>query len=105
MRLPTPSNPPFLPVPTPFQPHGVVASNPLPTPVPSTPHTPHGLEAPLGQAPTQKRYGKMLITIRPGPVLHVWQAGKEIAAVQLTVGAALSLCRDVMAALSVALQR
>lgn len=42
----------------------------------------------------------MLITIRPGPVLHVWQGSKEIAAVPLTPSATLTLCRDLLAALS-----
>lgn len=41
----------------------------------------------------------MLITIRPGPVLHVWKGGKEVAAVPLTPSATLTLCRDLLAAL------
>ena len=42
----------------------------------------------------------MLITIRPGPVLHVWHCGKEAAAVPLTPSATLTLCRDLLAALA-----
>lgn len=42
----------------------------------------------------------MLITIRPGPVLHVWQGSKEVAAVPLTPSATLALCRDLLAALA-----
>lgn len=42
----------------------------------------------------------MLITIRPGPVLHVWNGGKEIAAVPLTPSATLALCCDMLAALA-----
>ena len=41
----------------------------------------------------------MLITIRPGPVLHVWQDGAEVAAVPLTPSAALRLAADLLAAL------
>ena len=33
----------------------------------------------------------MLITIRPGPVFHVWQGGKEIAAVPLIASSTLAL--------------
>ena len=36
----------------------------------------------------------MLITIRPGPVLHVWRDGQEVAQVALTTPAALSLLAD-----------
>ena len=42
----------------------------------------------------------MLITIRPGSFLHLWQVGKEIAAVPLSPSATLTLCRDLLAALS-----
>ena len=38
-----------------------------------------------------------LVTIRPGPVLHVWQDGKQVAAVPLTPAAAIILCRDLLA--------
>jgi hypothetical protein len=38
----------------------------------------------------------MLITIRPGPVLHVWADGREVAAVELTMNAAIILCRDIL---------
>jgi hypothetical protein len=41
----------------------------------------------------------MLATIRPGPVLHVWRDGAEVAAVPLSPAAALSLTRDLLAAL------
>ena len=41
-----------------------------------------------------------LITIRPGPVLHVWQDGKEVAAVALSDSAALSIIRDLAAAIA-----
>lgn len=47
----------------------------------------------------------MLITIRPGPVLHVWKGGKEVAAVPLTASATLTLCRDLLAALMGVLPR
>ena len=33
----------------------------------------------------------MLATVRPGPVLHVWRGGQEVAAVPLTEPAALRL--------------
>jgi hypothetical protein len=42
----------------------------------------------------------MQITICPGPVLHFWKGGKELAALPLTQSAALNLCRDLLAALS-----
>jgi len=35
-----------------------------------------------------------LITVRPGPVLHVWKDGKEAAVVPLTLFAALTLVAD-----------
>jgi hypothetical protein len=41
----------------------------------------------------------MLITIRPGPVLFVWQDGKRIARVELTTGAALTLVADLVKAI------
>jgi len=41
----------------------------------------------------------MLLTIRPGPVLHVWRDGKEVAAVPLDRGAALALLRDLAGAI------
>lgn len=40
-----------------------------------------------------------LITIRPGPVLHVWRDGQEVAAVALDRHAALTLLRDLAGAL------
>lgn len=36
----------------------------------------------------------MLVTIRPGPVLHLWRDGIEIAQVALTTPAALTLLAD-----------
>jgi hypothetical protein len=33
----------------------------------------------------------MLLTVRPGPVLHLWQDGRQIAAVPLDTPAALEL--------------
>jgi hypothetical protein len=41
----------------------------------------------------------ILITIRPGPVLHVWQDGKEVASVPLTFSAALALLKDLAEAI------
>jgi len=40
-----------------------------------------------------------LITIRPGPMLHVWRDGVEVVAVPLTFAAALSLLKDLAEAL------
>ena len=42
-----------------------------------------------------------LITIRPGPVLHVWRDGAEIAAVPLSPSAALTIASDLLAAIAV----
>ena len=36
----------------------------------------------------------MLVTIRPGPVLHVWRDGREVAQVPLTIPPALTLLAD-----------
>lgn len=36
----------------------------------------------------------MLVTIRPGPVLHFWRNGQEVAQVALSTGAALALLAD-----------
>lgn len=41
----------------------------------------------------------LLITIRPGPVLHVWRDGKEVAAVPMDRRAALGLIHDIAGAL------
>jgi hypothetical protein len=41
----------------------------------------------------------ILITIRPGPVLHVWRDGQEVIAVPLTFNAAFCLLRDLAEAL------
>jgi hypothetical protein len=38
----------------------------------------------------------MLITIRPGPVLHVWKDGSEIAQVELTLQSAITVCREIL---------
>lgn len=35
-----------------------------------------------------------LITVRPGPVVHVWQNGVEVVAVHLSQMAALALLQD-----------
>jgi len=40
-----------------------------------------------------------LITIRPGPVLHVWQHGREVAAVPLSLTTGLALMRALAGAL------
>jgi len=39
----------------------------------------------------------MLVTIRPGPVLHVWRDGGEVARVPLTIGQALGVVQDIIA--------
>lgn len=41
-----------------------------------------------------------LATIRPGPVLHVWQDGQELAAIPLTPSAALLLAADLLRAVA-----
>ena len=41
--------------------------------------------------------GKMLVTIRPGPVLHVWRDGVEVARVPLTNPAAVGLAEAILA--------
>ena len=43
--------------------------------------------------------GKVLVTIRPGPVLHVWCDGTEVARVPLTIPQAVALVQDVLAAI------
>ena len=40
-----------------------------------------------------------LITIRPGPVLHVWRSGTGVVAIPLTIPAALSLLADLARAI------
>lgn len=37
-----------------------------------------------------------LVTIRPGPVLHVWRDGKEVIAVPLSWRAAVVLASDLL---------
>jgi len=39
---------------------------------------------------------KMLITVRPGPVLHVWRDGVEVARVPLTIPQALGVMHDLL---------
>jgi len=39
----------------------------------------------------------MLVTIRSGPVLHVWRDGQEVGRVVLTTAAALTLVADLVA--------
>ena len=41
----------------------------------------------------------MLVTVRPGPVLHVWRDGQEVAQVTLSTGAALTLLADLATAI------
>jgi hypothetical protein len=41
----------------------------------------------------------ILVTIRPGPVLHVWRDGVEVMAVPLTFEAALCLLKDLAQAI------
>lgn len=40
-----------------------------------------------------------LVTVRPGPVLHVWQDGQQTAAITLAPSAALCLKADLLRAL------
>ncbi len=40
-----------------------------------------------------------IITVRPGPVLHIWRGGEEVAAVPLSPSAALSIASDLLAAI------
>lgn len=40
--------------------------------------------------------GKLLITVKPGPVLIVWRDGAEIARVPLPFYVALGLVQDVL---------
>ena len=41
--------------------------------------------------------GGYLVTVRPGPVVHVWLDGHEVAAVPLDRRAALVLVRSILA--------
>lgn len=41
----------------------------------------------------------MLVTVRPGPVLHIWKDGQEVAQVALSARAALALLADLATAL------
>lgn len=43
--------------------------------------------------------GAVLVTVRPGPVLHVWQDGEQVASAPLTPHAALCLAADLLRAL------
>ncbi|MBT0781184.1 hypothetical protein [Paracoccus sp. pheM1] len=42
--------------------------------------------------------GMILVTLRPGPVLHVWQDGRQVVAIPLTPSAALCLAADLLRA-------
>lgn len=39
-----------------------------------------------------------LLTVRPGPVLHIWREGQEVARVPLELHGALTLAADLLAA-------
>ena len=39
-----------------------------------------------------------LLTVRPGPVLHIWRDGQEVARVPLDLHGALTLAADLLAA-------
>ncbi|SUZ31109.1 hypothetical protein ROE7235_00844 [Roseibaca ekhonensis] len=41
--------------------------------------------------------GRYLVTIRPGPVLHIWQDGQEVARVPLSIPAAIGLAQSILA--------
>ena len=45
---------------------------------------------------------KNLVTVRPGPMLHVWRSGSEFCIVPLTFTAALSLIGQLTAAMQMA---
>jgi len=40
----------------------------------------------------------VLVTVRPGPVLHIWRDGQELARLPLDLHGALSLAADLLAA-------
>jgi hypothetical protein len=40
--------------------------------------------------------GRTLLTIRPGPALHLWQDGREVARVPLDLHAALALAEALL---------
>lgn len=42
----------------------------------------------------------MLVTVRPGPILHVWQNGQAVVTIPLTVQSALVLAADLLRAVS-----
>lgn len=42
--------------------------------------------------------GQTLLTVRPGPVLHIWRDGQEVARVPLDLHGALTLAADLLAA-------
>jgi hypothetical protein len=46
---------------------------------------------------TTPQDANVLITIRPGPALHVWQGGKEVIAVPLEHDAALYIASRLLA--------
>lgn len=49
--------------------------------------------------PNPERKPVILITVRPGPTIHVWRDGAEVVAVPLTFLAALCLLRDLAGAI------
>ena len=51
---------------------------------------------------TTKADWQNIITVRPGPVLHVWRNGAEFCAVPLDYNAALTLIGSLTAAMQVA---
>lgn len=44
--------------------------------------------------------GRILLTVRPGPVLHVWKDGAEVGAVALSASAAICIAAQLLAAVT-----
>jgi hypothetical protein len=61
----------------------------------------HTGDAAMSYGEVAKTDWQNLVTIRPGPVLHVWRSGSEFCVVPLTHRAALNLIGSLTAAMQV----
>jgi len=56
----------------------------------------HGIGYRLIDSRDKSEAGTPLITVRPGPVLHVWRDGSQVAAIPMTPRAALTIAQDLI---------
>lgn len=66
---------------------------------PAFPNIPNASAPKMSHGETHPTDWQNIVTIRPGPVMHVWRSGAEFCAVPLTHRAALNLIGQLTAAM------